>query len=326
MTGRANRSVEWILRVCAAGVAVCCLAGCDAKPGKRSQGYIEGDFVYIASPVAGALESLKVRKGDQVKTGQALFALESVAEKAARDEAEGHQAEARANLEDLRKGKRPLEIDSLKAQLAQAKSAAALAVSDLTRQERLFTDRAISAEDLDRARSTRDQDQHRVAQLEADLGTAELGGRADQIAAAEAEIRARGSALAQADWSLGQKHQNAPSDGAVFDTLYREGEWVPAGRPVVIVLPPPNIKARAFVAEPAVGALRVGQKARVLVDGAGACLGKISFISPQAEYTPPVIYSRESRDKLLFMVEIVFEPGIAATLRPGQPVDVEFGN
>ncbi|HEV3409112.1 MAG TPA: HlyD family efflux transporter periplasmic adaptor subunit, partial [Chthoniobacterales bacterium] len=103
------------------------------------------------------------------------------------------------------------------------------------------------------------------------------------------------------------------------------GEWVPAGRPIVALLPPENIKVRAFVPETRIGTLRVGGEARVSVDGVGNPYpGRISYISPRAEYTPPVIYSRESREKLVFMVELRFDPEIAARLHPGQPVDVEF--
>jgi len=114
--------------------------------------------------------------------------------------------------------------------------------------------------------------------------------------------------------------------GLVFDTLYREGEWVPAGRPVVVLLPPENIKVRAFVSESRLGSLHPGDNAQVAVDGVQRRFsGKVSYISPRAEYTPPVIYSQESRDKLVFMVEVVFDPQAAADLNPGQPVDVQFG-
>jgi HlyD family secretion protein len=161
--------------------------------------------------------------------------------------------------------------------------------------------------------------------LEADLKTAQLGLRSDQIAAAEAEMHAREAALARAEWDLAQKKQSAPKAGLISDTLYREGEWVAAGRPVVALLPPQNIKVRAFVPEPDLGALHVGQPAQVFVDGVPDPLtGKVSFISPQSEFTPPVIYSRESRSKLVFMIELVFEPSVAEKLHPGQPVDVRI--
>src|SRR5262249_26600936 len=135
------------------------------------------------------------------------------------------------------------------------------------------------------------------------------------------------AALDRAEWDLAQQHRTAPQTGLVFDTLYRPGEWVAAGRPVVVLLPPENIKVRAFVPQTQVGAVKVGQGVRVFVDGVpDPFTGKVSYISPRAEYTPPVIYSRESRAKLVFMIEAVFDPQVAVNMHPGQPVDVEFGD
>jgi HlyD family secretion protein len=131
--------------------------------------------------------------------------------------------------------------------------------------------------------------------------------------------------LTQAQWNFDQKKQAAPQAGLVYDTLFREGEWVAAGKPVVVLLPPPNIKVRAFVPETRVGSIHYGDPVQVRVDGVEKpFVGKVSYISPRAEYTPPVIYSRESREKLVFMVESVFDPEVSANLHPGQPVDVEF--
>src|SRR6185295_16013061 len=130
----------------------------------------------------------------------------------------------------------------------------------------------------------------------------------------------------KAEWDLGQKRQSSVQAGLVYDTLYREGEWVPAGRPVVALLPPPNLKVRAFVPQARVATLRPGDPARVFVDGVETPFaGRLSFISPQVEYTPPVIFSKESREKLVFLVELRFDDATAARLNPGQPVDVEFG-
>jgi HlyD family secretion protein len=320
----AHRSI--LFYICCVIVSVGILAGCNSPPSDRVQGYVEGEFVYVASPFPGELKSLSVRRGMQAKTGDPLFALEESPEKEARDEARKRLAQAGANLEDLRKGKRPTEIEALEAQLRQAGAALLLSEKELARQERLLPSKATSAQDVDRARSAFEQDRQRVSQIEADLRTAHLGARSDQIAAAEENLRAMETALAKSDWDLSQKRQSAPRDGLVFDTLYRIGEWVGAGRPVVALLPPGSIKVRAFVPETWIGKIQPGQKVSVIVDGTGAPLaGKVSFISPQAEYTPPVIFSKESRSKLVFMTEIVFDPDIAANLHPGQPVDVQFG-
>src|SRR5208283_1165772 len=163
--------------------ALCLLAGCGRPADNRVQGYVEGEFVYVASPYAGALKSLNVRRGDQVKTGNPLFTLDNEPEKSARDEAERRLMQARSSLEDAKKGKRPTEIESAEAQLRQAKAALVLSEKELARQEKLLLTSASSAQDVDRARSTRDQDRQRVAQLEADLLTTHLGSRSDQIAA-----------------------------------------------------------------------------------------------------------------------------------------------
>src|SRR5262245_48149877 len=128
------------------------LAGCSSSDPKRIQGYVEGEYVYVASPLAGTLETLSVRRGEQVSVGAPLFALDAAPEKAARDEAERKLAMNRANWEDLKKGKRPSEIDSMEAQLKQAKAALVLSERLLARQETLFKSSSTSKEDLDRAR------------------------------------------------------------------------------------------------------------------------------------------------------------------------------
>ncbi len=303
------------------------LTGCNQTTSDLVQGYVEGEYVYVASPYGGALTTLSVRRGIQVGAGEPLFALEQASEKAARDEAERKLSQARANLEDRRKGKRPSEIASLQAQLQQAQAALQLSLREVSRQEGLTAVPGAAVEfEVDRARSSRDQNQQRVSQLEADLSTALLGSRTDQVVAAEAEVRAKEAALAKAEWDLAQKRQVAPKAGLVFDTLYREGEWVPAGRPVVVLLPPDHIKVRAFVSQARLGTIKLGDPVQVVVDGVqGSIQGSVSYISPRAEYTPPVIYSQGSREKLVFMVETLFDQAVAVNLHPGQPVDVRFG-
>lgn len=316
-----GKLLSYVLAVMVFGVVM----GCTQPSADLVQGYVEGEYIYVASPYGGALTSLSVRRGTQVSAGDPLFALEQASEKAARDEAERKLSEARANLEDRKKGKRPSEIESLRAQLKQAQAALQLSLREVTRQEGLAAVPGAAVElEVDRARSSRDQNQQRVSQLEADLNTALLGSRTDQVVAAEAEVRAKEAALAKASWDLAQKRQVAPKAGLVFDTLYREGEWVPAGRPVVVLLPPTHIKVRAFVSQ--TRAIKLGDSVQVMVDGMqGSLPGTVSYISPKAEYTPPVLYSQGSREKLVFLIEMLFDQAVAVNLHPGQPVDVRFG-
>jgi HlyD family secretion protein len=230
------------------------------------QGYVEGEYVYVAAPVDGRLANLDVARGAEVAADDPLFELDRTREQAARDEAAARLARAKASLANLKKGKRPTEIQSLEAQLAQAKAMLELSEVALKRREQLVESRAVSREAVDEARATHERNQARVAELEAELETAKLGARADEIEAAEAEVVAARAQLAQAEWRLGELSQAAPEAGGVVDTLYRVGEWVTAGAPVISLLPPANVKVRFFVPEPRLGAIRVGDAVRVRCD------------------------------------------------------------
>jgi HlyD family secretion protein len=302
------------------------LAGCRDQPPSLFQGYAEGEYVYVASPIAGRLENLAVSRGQQVKAGDALFTLERDFEQAALREAEQGLAEAESRVADLIKGQRPSEIRAIEARLEQARSSLALAEKEWRRRQNLFREGTISAEERDQARTAFERARQAVAEISAELGTARLGARSDQIEAARAEVAAARARVSQNRWAFDQKRRQAPRAGLVFDTLYRPGEQVAAGRPVVILLPPENIKIRFFVPETIVGTLKVGLSVTVSFDGGAAPIpAAISFISPQAEYTPPVIFSRQTREKLVFMIEARPKVEDAVQLHPGQPVDVRLG-
>jgi HlyD family secretion protein len=310
-------------------VLLCLVAGCNRHPEASDtfQGYVEGDFVYVSAPQAGKLETLFVQRGTQVKSGVPLFQLDDVQEKTVRNEAKLRLAQLRSQVADAKKGKRPSEIESGQAQLNLARVALRYSENELARQEQLFAAKVAAVQEVDRLRAQRDQDRQRVGQLEAELNTAKLGSRSDQIAALEAGMQALEAVLTRSEWELAQKRQTAPAGGLVFDTLYRPGEWIAAGRPAVVLLPPQNIKVRVFVPQPLLAAIHPGDRVKVNVDGVLApYVGTVTFISPQAEYTPPVIYNRDNRQKLVYLVELGFDPAAAAQLHPGQPVDVRFGS
>lgn len=301
------------------------VAACSDSGRGNYQGYAEGEYVRIAAPFAGMLQALTVARGGQVKAGDALFALEQENEAAARREAQERLKNAEAQLADLQKGKRPTEIDAVRAQLAQAESALKLSQVQLRRSEELVAQNFISKERLDEARSTRDRDSQRVAELRAQLATARLAARPDEIKAAEYNMKAAKAAFDQADWRLAQKTVQSPVAGLVQDTYYALGEWVNASTPVVSLLPPQNIKVRFFVEERRLGEVKVGQPVTITCDGCPAPVtAAVSYISPQAEFTPPVIYSREQRAKLVFLIEARPAPEDAVKLHPGQPVDVKL--
>lgn len=298
-------------------------AACGAPQEAVLQGYAEGEFVRIGAPFAGTLVSLDVHRGERVEAGVPLFALEAENEAAVRREAGERLAQAQARLDNLRKARRPTEIDAVRAQLAQAKAAASLSIADFKREEELVSKGFLSRQRLDEARTAVARDRARVDELEAQLATAQLAARPDEIRAAQADASAALAAVEQADWRLKQKSAVATVSGVVTDTLFVRGEWVGAGQPVVTLLPPGNIKARFHVEEPRLGAVKVGQAVELRCDGCSEPIpARVTWISPQAEFTPPVIYSKDSRARLVYLVEARPPPAHAERLKPGQPLDV----
>jgi HlyD family secretion protein len=311
------------IALCAAVALALSACGNSAPP--SLQGYVEGEYVRVAAPFAGTLVQLDAQRGGQVAAGAPLFALEAENEDAARREARERLKRAEAQVEDLRKGKRSTEIDASRAQLAQAEVVAALSAKEFDRQTDLVSKGFVSQQRADEARAARDRDRGRIAELQADLATMRSGARPDEIRAAEAEAGAARESLAQADWRLRQKTVSSTVAGTVTDTLFVRGEWVPAGAPVVAVLPPTNVKVRFFVPETRLGSLKVGQKVSLACDGCASALNAaITYIAPQAEYTPPVIYSKDNRTKLVYLVEARTAAEDAMKLHPGQPIDVRL--
>ena len=299
------------------------LAGCQPKPTPGWSGYGEGDYVYVASVLGGTLTQLNVRSGDQVTQDMPLFALEAENEQAARLEADARLARANAQLANTGKGRRSDEIAVIQAQISQARSQTKLNATALAREEQLVKQGFVSEAHRDELRTAQAQSAARLDELTAQLRVAQLPARVDERAAAAADTDAARQSVRQLAWREAQKSRTAPVSGRVTDTFFRVGESVPAGQPVLALLPPGQVKARFFVPESAVGSLQVGAAVNIVCDGCGAPIpARVSFISNRAEYTPPVIYSNAQRAKLVFMVEARPSAGDAARLKPGQPVDV----
>jgi len=300
-------------------------AGCRRPPSSTLNGYVEGDYVYVAAPVSGRLETLAVRRGQAVTNGEPLFQLELEPEQARVKEAESRVQGARALLADLLKGRRDSEKSSVRAQLAEAEAALSLAAAERQRQVSLSDHQAASRQERERAEALERQADERVRRVRADLDTAELGARVDQVAAAEAEVRTLEAAAGRVRWELEQKQVRSAYDTPVHDTLYRPGEWVAAGKPVLVLLPPGNIKIRVFVPEERLGSLQLSDRAFVQADGTTQSTeATVNFVSNRAEYTPPILYSRDKRDRLVYLVELALPPADAPRFHPGQPVDVTF--
>jgi HlyD family secretion protein len=310
-------------RRCVSAFLSVLLVACTQQADRPLQGYIEGEYVRVGPQFAGTLQQLSVQRGDQVATGAPLFALERENELAARRQTEEQLRAAEARLANLKTGKRPPEIETVAEQLRQAQAARELSTANLRRQESLFKSGFISQAALDDARTRLKSDEAAVAQLRASVQTATLPGRPEEIRAAQADADAARQALAQSDWRLAQRAVVAPQSGRVSDTYYVVGDFVPAGSPVVSILPPANVKLRFYAPEPQLGRLKPGQTVTFVCDACGGSLrATISFIADRAEFTPPVLYSKENRAKLVYLVEAKPAPDVAARLNPGQPVDV----
>jgi HlyD family secretion protein len=287
------------------------------------QGYVEGEFVYIGSGVAGRLERLLVARGQRIEAGTPLFQLEANQEAAALRQADQTLGAAQAQLADLQTGRRREELEVIRAQFEQATATEKQSASQLARDEAQLEAGGISRMQLDASRAKHEVDAARVRELKGQLEVAELAARPDQIRAQSSQVAATRAVVDQTRWRLDQKQVVAAQAGAVVDTLFHEGEWVPAGSPVVRMLPPANVKVRFFVPQPSLARFPVGGKLTLRCDGcAREVMATVSYVSTEPEFTPPVIYSNETRAKLVFMIEARPAPEDAAILRPGQPVEV----
>lgn len=302
------------------------LSGCQHAEEERFQGYVEGEPVLVAAQQSGQLTSLDVRRGDQIRTGAPLFSQDQATEAANVNQSKAQLVQAQAQLANLATGKRPPEVAVIEAQLKDAEVKRKLSAAELTRQQALVKRGFVSAEAVDQARTQLSRDEASIAQMKAQVATARLpAGRAQERAAAQAQVAAAQASLNQSTIRLQQKSQHAPVSGLVQDTFYRIGEWADPGKAIVSILPPQNIKVRFFVPETRLNQLQSGQRVAVHCDGCPAHLtATIRFISPDAEFTPPVLFSEKNRHRLVYLVEAWPEPEVAAHLHPGQPVDVSL--
>jgi HlyD family secretion protein len=299
--------------------------GCTRSDPDVFSGYAEAEFVYVAPAIAGRLQSVDVQRGQRVERGAPLFRLEPDPERYERAAAAARAERAASQASDLRKGRRADEIRAIEQQLAQARAALALSTSELTRGSSLVDKGFLAPGRLDELRAVRDRDAARVAEVQAQLAVARTAARPDEIAAAEAGQRAAESDLALSRWREQQALGSAPVAALVHDVTYRAGEWVQQGSPVVTLLPDGAVKLRFFVPQEALARIAPGDTVQVGCDGCPPGLSaRVRFIATEAEFTPPVIYSNESRAKLVFMIEAQPQGEAATRLRPGQPIDVRL--
>ncbi len=310
--------------LCALPLISSLLSGCAAPP--LAVGYVEGEYVHLAPAATAELIEVRVEKGDRVRAGQVLARQERTDAEIALAEAEAARARAAAELANLREGSRPEEIAVTEASLASAQVRLAEAERTFARQTALADRGVVSTAALDEATSNRDTLRTQVAEIEAQLAVQRLPARAQVVEAAKSQLQAAGAAARQAAWRLDKRDLAAPADGSVTDVFRRVGELAGPTTPVLSLLPDGAIRLIVYVGEADVAKLAPGDRLAVRCDGCPDDLAAtIAYVSDEPEFTPPVIYSLETRQKLVYRIEARPDPAQVLdgfALRPGQIVDV----
>lgn len=309
------------LLLSAAGLGGFLAFGGAHEDGQTLSGYVEGEPLYPASPVAGRLVELGVQRGDDVKAGEKLFAVDPAQTKAALDQAAAETEAARALASDAKRGQRPAELGVIEAQLTAARAVLHEADTSMKRIQPLVEAGAAPRAQLDSAVATLATAQANVRAIEKQLEAAKLGARSDLAQAAQDRVNQAEAAFAAAEARLSDLSPAAPTSGRVEDVFFQPGEWVPANQPVLALIPDDRVRLRFFVPQSDIAAYAVGSEIGFACDGCARDLkATITYVSPRPEFTPPVIYSREARDRMVFLVEAL--PISSQGLTPGQPIDV----
>ncbi len=301
--------------------AALALTACGKTDAGRMQGWVEADFVFVGPDEAGRVQTLNVREGDTVAAGAPLFFVDDDLQEADVHTASAQVAEARARLARLETSQqRKEEVAVLQAQEKRAESAVALSNAELERQNTLSSKGVAAQAQVDIARANSARDKAALEEVKRQITVAQMASRDEDIQASRESLAAAQARRNAAETKLTRRKLASPVNGVVQQIYYRPGEMVPAGKPVVAILPPGNIKIRFFVAEAMLAKVAYGDSVEVTCDGCKPVSAKVSFMARAAEYTPPVIYSLEERNKFVFMVEA--RTDTPEGLRVGQPVQV----
>lgn len=284
-------------------------------------GYVEGDYVLIAPVTTAQIEAIHVARGDRVSKDQPLVDLERQDAEIGLTLAQASLARAQSQLANLQEGRRPEEIAVIEASLASARAQAAEARRDADRQASLSQRGAATPAQRDAAATQATIAEAKAAELEANLAVARLPARVNEIQAAESAVTAARADKERAEWVLDQRQLTAPADGVIADLIRNPGEIAGPAAPVLSMLPDGAVKLRLYVSERQVALIAPGSRLDVHCDACAPGLSAVvSYVADGPEFTPPVIYSLENRQKLVYLIEA--RPAPATGLKPGQIVDV----
>ncbi|MDE2579597.1 MAG: HlyD family efflux transporter periplasmic adaptor subunit [Hyphomicrobiales bacterium] len=289
------------------------------------QGYVEGDSLLIAPVEGERLDKLFVDVGRQASAGQPIFVMATDLLESQRREQAARMDQAEAQLANLRAAQqRPEQIAVLQAAVDRANAQLTLSRNELGRQQVLFPRGASTKVALDQANAAFERDRASLEEARRQIEAAKLGGRVQEIGAAEAAVLAARAQLRQIETRIARQTVNAPASGLVQDVFFRPGETVNAGQPVLSILPPGNRKVRFFAPEPMLARLQADAPVAVSCDNCPPDLtARISYIAQQTEFTPPVIFSEQERAKLVYKIEARFDDK-GARLPLGLPVSVRL--
>ncbi len=303
------------------GIVALALPGFGTPPPPSWIGYVEADYVYVAAATPGLVTSVAVQEGDMVKAGQLLFAQRQEQQWALLRAAEARVAAAEANAANLATGSRTAETEVIRASLERAEADWDLAQVSLTRAEKLAAEGLTPQARLDQDRAALQSAAAQVNQLKAELRVAELPARGPLQLQARANLQVARAEADKARSDLGERSVAAPAAGRIERLYFAPGEMAVAGVPVVALLPPEALRVKFYVPAAERPLLALGETVSVSCDGCAAGLtATLRRFASQPQFTPPIIYSREERNRLSFLVEAVLEPGTG--LMPGQPVTV----
>ena len=309
--------------VCAIPLISSLFPACAPAP-PLATGYVEGQYVLIAPVEISQIDEITVRRGDRYSADQALVYLERRDAEIGLKKARAAHEQAKSILENISQGRRPEEIAVIEASLLSAKVQAAEMARELARVKGLL-ERGIAAQaTYDQAETNNAVAAARVEELQANLSVARLPAREGEIKAAKAAVSQAEAQVENAIWRLSKRTLSAGRDGTVVDLIRSAGEVAGPQSPVLSVLPDGAVTLRIYVPEYSLSQIALGQVLQVACDGCPAGLSaKINYIADGPEFTPPVIYSLENRQKLVYLVEAL-PIGDTNRLKPGQIVNVDL--
>lgn len=304
----------------------------------RVSGHVEATEVQVSAQVGGHLVDLRVAEGDRVAAGDLVAHLDTRDAELALERARAERQQADAQLRLLRAGARSEDIrqaaaqyQAASAEVAAAEADLVAADADLARFEALLQSNAGSRKQRDDALARRDVTRGRVLAAreraraaEEALARVRAGARPEEIDAAQARLAAANAEIATLEKRVTDATVTAPSAGIVTEKLAEQGELLASRTPVVVITDLDHAWADVFVGEPAVPRLRLGQPATLYTDAGGDGIpGKVTFISPQAEFTPRNVQTAEERSRLVYRVKVSVDNS-KGVLKQGMPVEAEL--